>query len=94
MFVDECELTDVFYNAGIIPKNTSDGRYYYTDVFNYDCDFGYIKSESSKITCQADRTWSTTPKCSNKTGKLPKKTMLTIFCISGFFELFSRNSLY
>ena len=69
MFLVECELTDDFNKTGVIPKNPGDGRYYYTDVFNYDCAFGYMKSKTSKISCEADKTWAATPSCT-KTGKL------------------------
>ena len=62
-------MTNDFNKAGIVPTNAGNGRYYYTDVFNYDCAFGYKKSESSEISCQADETWTATPSCT-KTGKL------------------------
>ena len=61
-------MTDDFNKTVIIPTNAGDGRYYYTDVFNYDCQFGYKKSEVSNITCLANKTWTTTPNCT-KTGK-------------------------
>ena len=61
-------MTDDFNKTVIIPTNAGDGRYYYTDVFNYDCQFGYVKVGKSTVTCQYDRTWSGTPNCT-ETGK-------------------------
>ena len=65
----ECELTDDFKKTGI---RASDDRYYYTDVFNYVCEDGFIKVGNGTVTCQYDGTWSGTPNCTEtetKTGK-------------------------
>ena len=64
----ECKLTDDFNKANVIRTNAGKGGYYYNDLFTYDCEFGYTKEGKSNITCQADKTWSSTPTCT-ETGK-------------------------
>ena len=86
-------MTDDFNKTVIIPTNAGDGRYYYTDVFNYDCQFGYKKGEFSNITCLANKTWTATPNCT-KTGKGLCYTDFIFSSIFYFLRLSLNLALY
>ena len=61
-------MTDDFNKDSIIRINVGNGKYYYDDLFKYECEFGFTKEGKSNVTCLADKTWSSIPTCT-ETGK-------------------------
>jgi len=68
----ECDVGDLFLNTTTTYVTSKGGithTYFYKEVLQYNCYYGYKKANPSVIQCQYDGSWSSVPECS-ETGKI------------------------